>query len=345
MAKVSIIVPIYNGEEFLDRSIRSLREQTLQDIEIILVNDGSLDNSLEICRKYEKIDDRIIVIDKCNEGVSKARNIGMKLASGEYITFIDVDDWVENEMYFNMYEHGKTTKSDVVMCNYIVDRNASSKHIKIPIEKECLNKEQIIDELIPQMIAANDLNTNASTIMGSVWRMVIKKELINKYHINFPMGIPIMEDLIFCIQVLMKSNKVYIDKGYYYHYINEENSTIRKYRANMYEIQKRVFEILSDLLEEEQVVEKMKQRMNIRYVKMHIDTMINEINSKSNKREMDKIRSINLLCKDTHLKKILYEIDIQNYNLRKKIILKSIKYEIGIFIYAYYSFFIRIMKW
>ena len=104
MKLVSIIVPIYNAQNYLNRCLDSLLAQTLEDIEIILINDGSKDDSLAICRAYEEKDSRIIVIDQKNAGVSAARNAGLDRASGQYVGFVDPDDWVEPDMYALMYE-------------------------------------------------------------------------------------------------------------------------------------------------------------------------------------------------------------------------------------------------
>lgn len=94
MALVSIIVPVYNAEKYLDRCLKSIINQSLKDIEIILINDGSIDRSIEICNYYKIKDSRIKVIDKENTGVSDSRNIGIELAKGEYIGFVDADDWI-----------------------------------------------------------------------------------------------------------------------------------------------------------------------------------------------------------------------------------------------------------
>ena len=101
---VSAIIPVYNSEQFLEECIESLRNQTLKEIEMIFINDGSTDNSLEILNKYEKIDSRIKVINQNNSGPSVARNIGIEVATGEYISFIDSDDWIDKDMYKMMYE-------------------------------------------------------------------------------------------------------------------------------------------------------------------------------------------------------------------------------------------------
>lgn len=101
--KISVIVPVYNAERFLEKCIRSIMASTLKEIEIICVNDGSKDKSIDILRNLEKEDNRIIVIDKENEGASKARNIGIDMAKGEYIAFVDSDDFIDDSMYVCMY--------------------------------------------------------------------------------------------------------------------------------------------------------------------------------------------------------------------------------------------------
>ena len=121
MAKVSIIVPVYNVEQYLHRGIESLLNQTLKDIEIILIDDGSKDNSGRICEEYSKTDKRIKFVSKINGGVSSARNEGIRISTGEYVAFMDPDDWVEPDMYENMYNQAKSTNSDSAICNYYVD--------------------------------------------------------------------------------------------------------------------------------------------------------------------------------------------------------------------------------
>ena len=115
--KVSIIVPVYNVESYLDKCLNSLVNQTLKDIEIIVINDGSTDNSQKIIDKYSKKYKNIINITKENGGVSEARNLGLEKASGEYIGFLDSDDWIEPDMYELMYQKAKTENFDIVACD------------------------------------------------------------------------------------------------------------------------------------------------------------------------------------------------------------------------------------
>ena len=119
MPKISIIVPVYNVEEYIGTCLKSLVEQTLEDIEIICINDGSTDNSIRIIQYFMQNDFRIKLINTSNNGQGIARNIGIQNAKGEYIAFVDPDDWVDNDMYLKMYNQAQLLNSDIVICNYI----------------------------------------------------------------------------------------------------------------------------------------------------------------------------------------------------------------------------------
>ena len=142
--KVSVIVPVYNVEKYLKRCLDSLINQTLKDIEIIVVNDGSTDNSLDILNKYAENDSRIKVIDKENSGVSDCRNIAMKQMKGKYIMFVDSDDWIDNNALEIMYTKIEEEKSDVVMCTYMREftNHSKEKIFNLP-EIELYEKDEI----------------------------------------------------------------------------------------------------------------------------------------------------------------------------------------------------------
>ena len=143
--KVSIIVPVYNAEKYLIRCVDSIINQTYKNLEIILINDGSIDNSLEIMKKYKVIDNRIIIIDKKNEGVSIARNVGIKSSSGKYICFVDSDDYIENNM-IQILDNG-----DIDYCSFFKTTGRKGKTFKFEIKNGVgyaylLNKLQNINE-------------------------------------------------------------------------------------------------------------------------------------------------------------------------------------------------------
>ena len=142
--KVSIIVPVYNAEKYLERCVNSLRNQTLKDIEIILVDDSSTDASLEICNQMAIDDSRIKVIHKANEGAGLARNAALAIASGEYIGFVDSDDFVEFNMFETLYDKAVMYSSDLVMSGVIfVDGNMFSEKVNVSV-KHILKKIHIL---------------------------------------------------------------------------------------------------------------------------------------------------------------------------------------------------------
>ena len=146
---ISIIIPVYNVEKYLRKCLDSIINQTYKKLEIILIDDGSTDNSGKICEEYAKKDDRIIVIHKENAGVSSARNRGIELANGKYIGFIDSDDWIEENMYETLYQNLLQFDVDISMCNYSIIRNHKKTFHKHDLEDGILidNKKEFFELL------------------------------------------------------------------------------------------------------------------------------------------------------------------------------------------------------
>ena len=204
MPKVSIIVPVYNVEKYLVRCLDSLVNQTLDDIEIIAVNDGSTDNSGELLQIYkEKYPDKIKVFRKTNGGLSDARNYGMPHATGEYIAFLDSDDYVELDMYEKMYEKAVEEKSDIVECDFIWEYPSKSK---IDVGEIYSSKKEMI---VKARVVA--------------WNKLIKRELIEKANVIYPKGLR-YEDVEFFYKMVPYYNKVSFLKYPCIHYIQRDNS-------------------------------------------------------------------------------------------------------------------------
>lgn len=340
--KLSVIVPVYNAEKYLEASINSILNQTLKDIEIILVNDGSTDGSLSICRRFEEKDTRIRVIDKANGGVSSARNIGIKFSSGEFIGFIDPDDWIEPEMYSSMYEKAKHKNVNVVMCNYVNQYKNKSIHSKINIQDTIINRKIIINELIANMISGETLNSNSTTIAGTVWRMLIKRELIVNNNIKFNEDIPLMEDLIFTIEVLLNTDRIVIDKNHLYHYVHHDNTAGRKYRYDYIDISQKVFDNINKILVENNVMDSLKIRMDYRYINMKLLCIANEARKENPKKLNQKVAVISAICNDLRIKSVLNQINYTKYTIRKKFVLQSLKKNRIRFLLGYFSLLDRI---
>lgn len=336
MPKVSIIVPIYNKEHYLEKSINSLLDQTLIDFEVILVNDGSVDNSLDICKKFASQDKRIKVIDQKNGGVSVARNTGLETAKGDYIAFLDPDDWVEQNMYSSMYNNCVETGSEICICNYYKDSGEEILPVTMNLTNHILNKNEIINEIILNMLAPKDINSRNNSMMGNVWRLLIKKELIDEYSINFPPGIPLMEDLIFCLKAFTKTKKVCIDGGHFYHYCIQEDSASIVYRENRFELLLEVMKIIERLLEEENLYQLSEQRLNNRYVNLAISSIINEAHKDNPNNLSEKVVKIKKICSLPQIQKSLSSIDLKGYTLRKKTTLKAMKRKNPFYLLLYY---------
>ena len=225
MPTVSIIVPVYNSEKFINRCLFSLVNQTLEDIEIIVVNDGSKDNSKEKIQKFiEKTPYKIKYFEKENGGLSSARNLGMQHAKGEYIAFLDSDDYVELNMYEMMYEEAKTNSADLVECDFIWEYEDFKKYDK---RREYKSKNDMIKK--PRVVA---------------WNKLYKRDILTKHNIRFPEGL-IYEDLEFFLKLLPHVNRIAYLHKYFVHYTQREGSLSNKQGEQVGDI----FKILSNIID------------------------------------------------------------------------------------------------
>ncbi len=216
MPKVSVIVPVYNVEKYIDKCLKSLVNQTLSDIEIIVVNDGSTDNSETIIKQYlEKYQNKIKYVTKQNGGLSDARNYGMKFATGEYIAFLDSDDYVDNTIYEKMYNKATEEQCDFVECDFIW--KYSKKEIK-----DCgeiyNNKHEMLEKA--RVVA---------------WNKLIKRELLINNKIEFPKGLR-YEDIEFFYKLLPHINKCGFVKEFLIYYVQRENSIVNTQNERTKEI-------------------------------------------------------------------------------------------------------------
>lgn len=212
-AKLSVVVPVYNVEKYLVKCIQSIVNQDYLNLEIILVDDGSPDRCPEICDEWEKVDSRIKVIHKTNGGLSDARNAGIEVATGDYIAFVDGDDFIKKNMYSKMMSAISKTGAEIATCGrYIYDGEVEKKY-------HCLDTEQLYDSktALKEMLCGG-------TIEEAVWDKVYKRELF--CNIRFPVG-EVNEDIIVMPKVLASSSSIiHVGEALYY------------YRKNNYGISK-----------------------------------------------------------------------------------------------------------
>lgn len=213
---VSVIVPVYNVEKYLARAIESIQSQTYQNVEIILVDDGSKDESGAICETYAKNDPRIKVIHKENGGLSSARNAGIDVAKGNYVVFVDSDDCIRDEMLEKMLETAKDENCDIVQCEFCRFTTVIPAE-KISGRKKCISGVEALQFIdTPVYMAA--------------WNKLYKRELF--HHIRFPEG-KIHEDVGCTYRLFYESEKVAVlEDDLYCYYINNDSITTGKIKLN-----------------------------------------------------------------------------------------------------------------
>lgn len=310
MDKVSIVIPVYNGEKYLDKCIQHLIGQTYKYIEIIFINDGSTDNTLEILKKYQKKDDRIIIIDKENTGVADSRNKGILKASGKYICFCDADDMYEDNYVQSMLDLIKENDADAVRCNYKLIEN--NKTILGNTKNKIYFEKDIREKIIPKFL-------NGSLPCFSVL-LFIKKDKIK----TFPTDISMMEDVVFYIDLFASIKKVFFtDKVLYNIIVNKEGATnnIKNTERNILDTLKvntKVKEILekNSLLNKENI-----QHLNINSLNATADFIFkNYLYGQNTIKLCKKIRNENFL-------EITSEIDLSKIDFARRKILQLIKNE------------------
>lgn len=235
---VSVIVPIYNVEKYLPKCIESIVNQTLTNIEIILVDDGSTDNSGKIAAEYSKKDQRIKVIYKENGGQGSARNIGLDISSGEYIGFVDSDDWIDKDMYEKLYLNAKEKKADITVCNRNVYDHGNNVITVVSVKEEVINdvKNNIHEYVVEKLLFKH-------TVV--VYNKIYKADVLKNTNIRFKEVKEVgSEDALFNCQLLLHVNKISAINSTYHNQLAREGSTAREYKIGAMERTARFIEEL-----------------------------------------------------------------------------------------------------
>lgn len=239
---ISIIIPIYNTSKYLSQCVNSILNQSYRNLEIILVNDASTDNSLAICKKYKELDKRIILIDKeKNEGVEKARLAALEVATGEFFCFIDSDDWLEKDALSVMYEKALETKADYVEIGMqrVLDKHKLIKAKTFPSITGLIQLPNLFDKYYLSFFGVNLLSIN-------IWGKLYKAEIV-KAHIPRLSGLRMGEDLYFNLCIFPYLKSIYIDSYIGYNYrlggmTSRYNPTFLKDMKYLYQLKKEFIE-------------------------------------------------------------------------------------------------------
>lgn len=230
---ISVVMPIYNAEKFLRKSIDSILEQSYSDFELILIDDGSTDNSMNIAMYYEDNDNRVKVFSQSNQGASAARNLGLKNAGGDYLIFIDADDYVESELFADFKKIIESENVDLIISPPFSDYYDSKNKITMSVKRDLVEKriegnKEIANEVI--YLFENE-------VINAPYCKLFKLDLIRLHNLLMPTNIHLQEDLFFNVKYLEVVNSAFITNNAYYHYNHFQiESVTSKYYNNKWEM-------------------------------------------------------------------------------------------------------------
>lgn len=311
---VTIIIPVYNAERFLEKCIESVQNQTYQEIEIVLVNDGSTDNSLNVCKRYSAIDSRIVIIDKSNGGVSSARNRGIEAASGDFCCFVDSDDWIEDTHIEEMLN--EMQDADCLIEGYTRENNNDVVHCQLNSSEYNMNdlNRQDIESLF------------VDGYIHPCWNKLYKTQLVKKYDIRFEENIHISEDSLFCLNYLQFCNKLKLSASITYHYHIESAviSLSKKVYDDIFNIYGSVYKCLEKLLLKGNCNKKLQEQILIKTIYPQIYTSVIKILRDSGKTKVKKKQMLDKMNTMDYCKNVLEGALCVSNNKIEKMMLKLI---------------------
>lgn len=292
--KVSIIVPIYNVEKYLKKCLDSIKDQTYKNFEVLMINDGSLDGSREICKSYLS-DKRFKLIDQKNEGLSGARNTGLDNAKGDCILFVDSDDWIDRNCLEECVKEMDLNKSEVILFPYIKENKTSSIIVKLFSEEKRFTENesnQIVWRRLFGLVGKELKNPLKLENLNTAWGKLYKKNVITKKFIDTKLiG---TEDCLFNIYNLKNINKVsYIEKTYYHYRKDNVGALTKNYKENLLEQWKYLYQLIQEVISNNQLTSNYQDGLNNRIILNLFSLVLNitesNLNLKEKRRELDKL--------------------------------------------------------
>jgi len=326
---LSVIIPVYNVRQYLARCLASIVQQNINDMEVILVNDGSTDESGIMCDEWAKKDARIRVIHKKNEGPGYARNSGLAIATGQYVTFVDSDDYIAVDAYTKVLNRISNTDADV--CYYgsyrVTDNNSLIKTGSPPKQLVYQGKE-ILTEIVVKQIIGRDEKDNSLSIGIAVFNGFYSRKLLNKHSIRFLSERDYLsEDTLFNLDVCTVSSKVLIYPDYLYYYCsnNDCSSLSKKYRENYFDANLRMFNKFQNRLRQMNLYEIGHERSIRTLLINSIIYIRQEVAHEKIQGKADTLKKIQRICEDETVQSALSEYRIQKLPFLQYLLFAALK--------------------
>lgn len=327
MCDVSVIIPVYNVKnEILYQCVKSVLEQKAIDIEIFIIDDGSKVECAKFCDKFEKMDSRVKVVHQNNQGVSVARNEGIKKANGKWIAFVDADDWIEPDMLSVMSRYGNEKGADIVLCDCFI--NYSRKQVETHFFEEEFGLDNIDkDKFILHILSPRMCNDKTNIIdMGMPWAKVYRKSFIRERNIFFDKELRRMQDNVFNLYAFENAESMYYIHDPLYHYRKGTDSGIYRYNPQIAEIYDIYFQRVSEYINFYQKKEVFRSALNYKIFFSIYVILKNDILNKNNPDKlMDKRKRMLSIIDSFHYRKALEELEKEYLNSLEKLFLFLVK--------------------
>lgn len=336
---VSIIVPVYNVEKYLARCLDSLINQSFKDIEIIAVNDGSTDNSLNILSNYAKKDSRINIINKKNEGLSVARNTGMEACNSDYIMFVDSDDWVDKSMIQKMYNETKEG-ADIVICTYTraFESRSIPRIINDMPKLKTYYKQEFRSEIYRRLVGPieNELrNPQYLDCLSTAWAKLYKTSLIKENGIKFlDTSIVSTEDTPFNIELFNHVEKcVFMNEPLYYYWKGNESSITFKYRKNLKDKCDNLHNYIEKIIQNNKMDQSFYKALENRRCLSILGIGLNECVKTNKISTRDKIHNIKSMLDDEQMKSSFRQLELKYFSIHWRMFYILSKYRLSTLVY------------
>ncbi|TVY05645.1 glycosyltransferase [Paenibacillus cremeus] len=338
--KVSIVVPIYNMENYLSRCLDSLLSQRLSDIEIIAVNDGSTDTSLQILQEYANRDKRLLIIEKQNGGVSSARNEGLSIARGQYIGFVDPDDWVDSEMYRALYETAVQEKADIAMCSYMREFGTHAKEKDFPLpDKVSYSGDEVQSKILRRLVGPlNEEISNPELLdaWGTVWSKLYRSEIIKENGVQF-VDLSIVgtnEDSLFNIHTFYYAKSfVFLNRPYYHYWRVNTTSVTTGYKPDLINKWFTLYSTIERFLTEKRMLPEFHCALNNRICLNALGLGLNTVSLSNKVPFWRKISMLNSILNDSRIKHSFKHLEMKYFSIVWRLFYFCAKYRFAVGFY------------
>ncbi|MFD2613956.1 glycosyltransferase family 2 protein [Paenibacillus gansuensis] len=315
--KVSIIMPIYNMEPYLARSLESLLAQSLEEIEVIAVNDGSTDRSLQILEGFGRKDPRVRIINKDNGGVSMARNVGIAAARGDYIGFVDPDDWVDREMYRELWEQAESEQADIVMCGYVREFGTHSKVKPFPLpEKVKFSREELHDGILRRLVGPLKEEIGQPEMLdawGTVWSKLYRANILHNNRLEFVdlEQIGSNEDSLFNMYACYYAGSfVFLNRPLYHYWRANPASVTSRYNPFLPKQFAHLYRLMEQFLAEKSLGEPFVTALHNRIGINTLGLGLNTVSRGNQAGPLTKIRDIGTMLSDHRTRRSMEQIEL-----------------------------------